>query len=118
MPKWEYCILTRLSAGVDTKWNVNRIFEHSQTDMPNEVTERRFREYNQKFDQIHEAKRYPILPAVLNMLGGDEWELIDDMRIGLTGGEGLVFKRPVPPEPRRPISKKKAAARRKIARKR
>jgi hypothetical protein len=33
---------------------------------------------------------------VLNLLGADGWELIDDMNTGITGGEGLVFKRPAP----------------------
>lgn len=116
MPKWEYCVLTRLSAGVDTKWFANRVFRHSQTEMPEEVTERRFAEYNQKFEALHRSQEYPILPAVLNLMGGDGWELIDDMRMGLTGGEGLVFKRPEPAVPA--IRKKKLAAKKKAARKR
>ena len=95
MPEWEYCILTRLSTGVDTKWYVNRIFSHvSQTEMPLEVTEDRYGHYNQQFEELHASKQFPILPAALNLLGADGWELIDDMNTGMPGGEGLVFKRP------------------------
>ena len=35
---WEYAVLTRLSAGLDTKWYVNRVYQHAETDMPQEVT--------------------------------------------------------------------------------
>lgn len=95
MPNWEYCILTRLTSGVDTKWYVNRLFQHSDTDLPVEVTLAQFTRYNDKFEKLHAAKVYPILPAVLNLMGADGWELIDDMNTGMPGGEGLVFKRPV-----------------------
>jgi hypothetical protein len=95
MTNWEYCILTRLSAGLDTKWYVNRVFQHSENDLPEEVTGAEYRRYNERFDALHDSKVYPILPAILNLLGSDGWELIDDMNTGITGGEGLVFKRPV-----------------------
>jgi hypothetical protein len=94
MPNWEYCILTRLSAGLDTKWYVNRTYQHSETELPEEVTDGAYQAYNTYFDELHASKVYPILPAVLNHLGADGWELIDDMATGITGGEGLVFKRP------------------------
>jgi hypothetical protein len=94
MPNWEYAILTRMSAGLDTKWHVNRVFKHAETELPTEITEARFTKYNEQFDKLHAAKVFPILPAVLNSLGADGWELIDDMNTGMTGGEGLVFKRP------------------------
>ena len=93
MPNWEYAVLTRLSAGLDTKWHVNRVFKHQETDLPAEVTEAQYKKYNDQFDKLHAAKAYPILPAVLNLMGADGWELIDDMNTGMTGGEGLVFKR-------------------------
>ena len=111
MPNWEYCILTRLSAGLDTKWFVNRVFQHSNTELPVEVTEDRFKEYNDQFEKLHATKVYPILPAVLNLLGAEGWELIDDMNTGITGGEGLVLKRPAVSGGRRPAptAKKKAA---------
>ena len=95
MPLWEYAILTRQSAGLDTKWYVNRTYQHSETELPEEVTEPAYRAYNERFDALHNAKVYPVLPAILNYLGADGWELIDDMATGITGGEGLVFKRPV-----------------------
>jgi len=110
MPNWEYCILTRLTAGVDTKWYVNRVFQHAANDMPEEVTESQFKKYNQQFEKMHAAKKFPILPAVLNTLGADGWELIDDMNTGIPGGEGLVFKRPAAA---RPAAKKKAVAKKK-----
>ena len=91
--KWEYCILTRLSAGLDTKWHVNRVFKHRETEMPSEATEAAHRKLNDKFDKLHAAKVYPILPAALNIMGAEGWELIDDMNTGMPGGEGLVFKR-------------------------
>lgn len=93
MANWEYCILTRLSWGVDTKWFANRVYRHMEHDLPQEVTAPEFREYNKKIEKFHAAKEFPILPAVLNMLGADGWELIDDMNTGMPGGEGLVLKR-------------------------
>lgn len=105
MNYWEYCILTRLSGGLDTKWHVNRVFQHSDNELPQEVTEAPFRAYNTQFDKLHAAKVYPILPAVLNLLGGDGWELIDDMNTGLSGGEGLVFKRPGKATPKKKPTK-------------
>ncbi len=120
MTLWEYCILTRLSAGIDTKWYVNRVYHHRENHLPEEVTADGFRAYNQRFDDLHASKVYPILPAVLDLLGADGWELIDDMQTGITGGEGLVFKRPTEAAPRRASRKvvtaqraaKKASARR------
>lgn len=94
MPLWEYAVLTRLSAGLDTKWYINRVYQHSETDLPTEVTNPAFQAYNQRFDELHATKVYPVLPAILNLMGADGWELIDDMDTGTTGGEGLVFKRP------------------------
>ena len=93
MPLWEYAILTRQSAGLDTKWYVNRTYQHAETDLPTEVTDPAMHAYNEQFDQLHASKIYPVLPAILNMMGADGWELIDDMATGITGGEGLVFKR-------------------------
>jgi hypothetical protein len=112
--RWEYCILTRLSAGLDTKWHVNRIFRHHDgPELPEEVTGKVFRKYNDAFDALHATRVYPILPAVLNHLGADGWELIDDMNTGLAGGEGLVFKRPLEDKPAaKRAAKKKAPARR------
>ncbi len=95
MTYWEYCILTRLSAGLDTKWYANRVFQHAETTLPEEETTAEFRAYNDQFDALHARKVFPILPAVLNLLGADGWELIDDMDTGMTGGEGLVLKRQV-----------------------
>src|SRR5262245_17175952 len=100
MAYWEYCILTRLSSGLDTKWYANRVFQHSETSMPEEVTAPEFRSLNDRFDALHASKVYPILPAVLNILGGEGWELLDDMDTGITGGEGLVLKRPLAARPR------------------
>jgi hypothetical protein len=91
--QWEYCVLTRLSNGPDSKWHVNRVFYYGEPHMPVEVTESPFREYNEAFDRLHASLSFPILPAVLNHLGADGWELLDDMNTGLTGGEGLIFKR-------------------------
>ncbi len=109
---WEYCILTRLSAGLDTKWHVNRVFKHSGIELPTEVTAPAFAQYNAKFDELHASGVYPILPAVLNLLGADGWELIDDMDTGMPGGEGLVFKRPlVKPAARRTPARKTARKR-------
>ncbi len=106
--KWEYAILTRLSAGLDTKWHVNRVFHHQDIDEPEEITASEFKSYNKAFDKLHTARKFPILPAVLNLMGADGWELIDDMNTGMTGGEGLVFKRPVTASAaKKPKSKKR-----------
>ena len=104
MAYWEYAVLTRLSAGLDTKWYLNRVFQHAETEMPEEVTSSRYRVYNDQFDALHASKVFPVLPAVLNILGADGWELIDDMDTGVAGGEGLVLKRPLASRPaaRRP----------------
>ena len=64
------CILTRQSAGLDTKWYVNRVFQHSDNTLPEEVTAPEFRAYNARFDALHASSVFPILPAVLNQLGG------------------------------------------------
>ncbi len=100
MAYWEYCILTRLSAGLDTKWYANRVFQHSDITLPEEETIPEFRAYNERFDALHASKIYPILPGVLNLLGSEGWELIDDMDTGITGGEGLVLKRQLAATPR------------------
>ena len=100
MAYWEYCILTRLSAGLDTKWYANRVFQHNDTALPEEETTPEFRAYNARFDALHASKIYPLLPAVLNLLGGESWELIDDMDTGMTGGEGLVLKRQLAAAPK------------------
>jgi hypothetical protein len=92
---WEYCILTRLSSGLDTKWHVNRVFQHHATELPTEVTEAGFAKLNAQFDKLHDQMKFPVLPAVLNVMGAEGWELIDDMNTGMPGGEGLVFKRPM-----------------------
>ena len=108
---WEYCILTRLSAGLDTKWHVNRVFRHSGIELPTEITKPAFVELNAKFDKVHAAGEFPILPDVLNILGAEGWELIDDMNTGMPGGEGLVFRRPMvkrAARPRRAPAKKTA----------
>jgi hypothetical protein len=91
---WEYCILTRLSAGLDTKWHANRVFKHAGIELPTEVTKPEFAQLNAKFDAVHATGEYPILPEVLNILGALGWELLDDMDTGMPGGEGLVFRRP------------------------
>jgi hypothetical protein len=72
---------------------VNKVYQHQETDLPDEVTPPEFRQFNDRFDELHASKMYPILPAVLNLLGANGWELLDDMNTGATGGEGLVFKR-------------------------
>jgi hypothetical protein len=108
MPLWEYAILTRLSAGLDTKWYVNRAYQHSETALPEEVTDPAYQAINQRFDELHARMIYPVLPAVLNLMGAEGWELIDDMATGITGGEGLVFKRPY--EARRGAAKKASKA--------
>ena len=107
MPLWEYAILTRLSAGLDTKWYVNRAYQHSETELPTEVTDPAYTGYNERFDALHASKVYPVLPAILNLMGAEGWELIDDMATGITGGEGLVFKRSYE-APRRGAAKKAA----------
>ncbi len=113
--RWEYCILTRLSAGLDTKWHVNRTFDYSNgPHLAEETTEKAWQAYNAKFDELHATHNFPILPAALNLLGADGWELIDDMNTGLAGGEGLVLKRPVEAAPAR----KRAAAKAKPSRRR
>ncbi len=121
-PRWEYCILTRMSNGPDTKWYVNRVFDYTEPLMPVEVTEPLFRSYNEEFDILHAKMLYPILPAVLNRLGADGWELLDDMQTGLTGAEGLVLRRPAAeaPPPGRAAAKsaKRPAARKPAGRKR
>ncbi len=111
MANWEYCILTRLTWGVDTKWYVNRVYHHSDTEMPEEVTEPQYQSYNKQFEKLHASRNYPILPAVLNLLGADGWELLDDMNTGMPGGEGLVFKREAKarrPSAKKPVAKKKS----------
>ncbi|MBI3242483.1 MAG: hypothetical protein HYZ49_09345 [Chloroflexi bacterium] len=68
-----------------------------------------FKKHNQQFEKLHAAQKFPILPAVLNALGADGWELIDDMNTGMLGGEGLVFKRPLAAKPataKKPAKKK------------
>lgn len=118
-PRWEYCILTRMSNGPDTKWYVNRVFDYSEPLMPVEITEPAYRAYNEEFDILHAKMLYPILPAVLNRLGADGWELLDDMQTGLTGAEGLVLRRPVEEAPRKAARPaRRAAARKPAARKR
>ena len=92
---WEYCILTRLSSGLDTKWHVNRVFQHHANELPTDVTGAEFKKLNAQFDKLHAQMKYPILAAVLNLMGAEGWELIDDMNTGMPGGEGLVFKRPL-----------------------
>jgi hypothetical protein len=106
MANWEYCILTRLAGGVDTKWCANRVYQHSDTDLPEEQTAPEFRKINQQIEKLHAGHIYPILPAVLNLLGSQGWELIDDMNTGMPGGEGLVFKRQAKRKPAKPAAKK------------
>ena len=100
MAYWEYCILTRQSSGLDTKWYANRVFRHSEIGLPDEVTAAEFQALNARFDAAHASRVFPILPSVLNILGGEGWELIDDMDTGITGGEGLVLKRTLAARPR------------------
>ena len=45
MTYWEYAILTRLISGLDTKWYVIRIYQHSEITLPEEVTDKAFRAY-------------------------------------------------------------------------
>lgn len=117
MAYWEYCIITRLSSGLDTKWYANRVFQHAETSLPEEVTPSAFRALNERFDALHASKVYPILPAVLNILGGEGWELIDDMDTGITGGEGLVLKRSLAARPRGAGSRATKAPARRSAKK-
>ena len=94
MPLWEYAILTRQSAGLDTKWYVNRTYQHSETDLPNEVTDPAMHAYNEQFDQLHASKVYPVLPAILNLMGADGWELTGIQHTA--PGQGYyIFKRPL-----------------------
>ena len=110
MTYWQYAVLTRQSAGLDTKWYINRVFQHSDNALPEEVTASEYRAYNASFDALHASSVFPILPAVLNQLGADGWELIDDMDTGVTGGEGLVLKRQLAGKPRAAAKKTRAAA--------
>jgi len=113
MAYWEYATLTRLSSGLDTKWYVNRIYQHSDNALPEEVTDKAYRALNDKFDALHATKVFPILPAVLNLMGAAGWELIDDMQTGITGGEGLVFKRTIArPRPAAKRAAKQSSAKR------
>ena len=114
MTYWEYAIITRLSSGLDTKWYVNRTYQHSDNALPEEVTAAGYRAYNAQLDALHATKIFPILPAVLNLMGADGWELIDDMATGITGGEGLVFKRQTA-APRRAAKKAAKPASKKTA---
>lgn len=93
--RWEYCILTRMSTALDTKWYANRIFRYHSAHEAEETTSAYYRGVNGKIDGLHEKAEFPLLPGILNLLGSDGWELIDDMNTGIAGGEGLVFKRPV-----------------------
>ncbi|MBI5054705.1 MAG: hypothetical protein HZB52_15770 [Chloroflexi bacterium] len=96
MANWEYCILLRVGTAIDTKWYVNRTFKHSEPgELPAEATEPYFAKLNGQFDKLHAKKVYPVLPAVMNLLGADGWDLIDDMDVGIPGDQGLVFKREV-----------------------
>ncbi len=96
MANWEYCILLRVGTAIDTKWYVNRTFKHSEPgELPAETTEPYFAKLNGQFDKLHAKKVYPVLPAALNLLGADGWDLIDDMDVGIPGDQGLVFKREV-----------------------
>ena len=117
MAYWEYCILTRQSSGLDTKWYANRVFQHSEIGLPDEVTAPEFQALNGRFDAAHASRVFPILPAVLNILGGEGWELIDDMDTGITGGEGLVLKRPLATRPRGAGSRATKAPARRAAKK-
>src|SRR5687768_5884498 len=109
MPLWEYAILTRQSAGLDTKWYVHRAYQHSETELPEEVTDPANQAHNRRFDERRAAEVDPVLAAILTLRGADGCELIDDMATGITGGEGLVFKRPV--EARRAPARAGKAAR-------
>lgn len=94
MANWEYCILLRVGTAIDTKWYVNRTFKHTEPgELPAETTLPYFAKLNEQFEKIHAKRVYPILPAVMNVLGAEGWDLIDDMDIGIPGDQGLVFKR-------------------------
>ena len=96
MANWEYCILLRVGTSIDTKWYVNRRFKHSEPgELPAETTEPYFAKFNEQFEKLHAKKVYPVLPAVMNVLGADGWELIYDMDVGIPGDHGFVFKREV-----------------------
>ncbi len=61
---------------------------------------------------MHAEKKYPLIPVILNLLGAEGWELIDDMDIGnATGDEALVFKRPVTAAAKAPAKRAKKAKR-------
>ena len=97
--KWEYCLLTRQSGTLDTKWYLNRVFQHNPPQLPTEATDPYFERYNVQLETMYAARIYPMLPAIMNLLGADGWELIDDINTGL-GAEGLVFKRPLVTRPK------------------
>lgn len=107
--RWEYCILTRMSTALDTKWYANRVFRYLSAVEAEETTSAYFKGINAKIDALHDKSEFPLLPAILNLLGAEAWELIDDMNTGLSGGEGLVFKRQVTA---RAVAKPKPAAKR------
>lgn len=111
--RWEYCILTRMSTALDTKWYANRVFRYHSAHEAEETTSAYYRGINAKVDALHEVADYPLLPAILNLLGGEGWELIDDMNTGMSGGEGLVLKREVTA---RAAAKPKVAAKKPAAR--
>ena len=104
--RWEYCILTRMSTALDIKWYANRIFRYHSALEAEETTSKYFQAINAKVDALFDTAEYPLLPAILNLLGAEGWELIDDMNTGIAGGEGLVLKRPVVA---RPVARAKAA---------
>ncbi len=108
MANWEYCILLRVGTAIDTKWYVNRTFKHSEPgELPAETTEPYFAKLNEQFEKLHAKKIYPVLPAVMNLLGADGWELIDDMDIGIPGDQGLVFTRELKGKPKAAKKKRK-----------
>jgi hypothetical protein len=114
--QWEYAILTRMSSGLDTKWYVNRTYKYTSAhELPEEVTPAAFMRYNEAFDRIHDSHEYPILAAVLNILGADGWELMDDMNTGMTSGESLVLKRMTvaKPKAKAPVKAAKKPAKKK-----
>lgn len=111
--RWEYCILTRMSTALDTKWYANRVFRYASAHEAEETTSAYYRGINAKIDTLHEAAEFPLLPAILNLLGAEGWELIDDMNTGMSGGEGLVLKRQAVA---RAAAKPKAPAKRPAAR--
>lgn len=109
MAKLEYCILLRVGTSIDTMWYANRVFKHTEPgELPEEKTEAYFLALNKKIEQLHAKKIYPVLPAALNLLGAEGWELIDDMDIGIPGDQGLVFKRVATAKAKPKPSKKKS----------